>query len=124
VGSCRTCLKGLCRTCAVDLERGLACRDRCEGAVRSLIATIDQSVRYRGISGGILRTARKLWLGIAVVALLLGCFLTVWGLSLPTFREISLLGVPFLVIGAILLRVVRNLRSAEPPPQPDGGSAA
>ena len=107
MGSCRSCLKGLCRACAVDLERGLACRDRCESLVRGLIATIDQSVQYRAVSGGLLSTARRLWLGMAIIALLVGAFVVWLGLSMPGFREISLLGLAFLGIGVILLRVAR-----------------
>ena len=108
-GSCRSCLKGLCRACAVDLERGLACRDRCEDAVRALVATIDQSVRYRGVSGGFLSTARGLWVGLAVVALFAGGFVTLWGLSLPAFRELALLGLPFFALGLLTLRSARSL---------------
>jgi hypothetical protein len=121
VGSCRSCLKGICRSCVVDLGKGLACANRCEQAVRDLIATLEQSIQYRGISAGILRTTRGLWLGLAAVALLVGLFVVVWGLNLPTFREISLLGIAFLLIGAMLLRVARGIRgSAEQQPSSAG----
>lgn len=33
VGVCRHCGRGLCPECAVELERWLACRGRCEGKV-------------------------------------------------------------------------------------------
>jgi hypothetical protein len=123
-GACRSCLKGLCRPCAVDLERGLACRDRCEPAVRSLIATIDQSLRLRAVSGGLLGGAHRLWLGLALVALAVGAFVCAWGLTLPCFREISLLGLPFLAIGAILLRLARAVRFAEAEREPGGAQPA
>ncbi len=115
VGSCRACFKGVCRACAVDLGKGLACTNRCEQAVRDLLATLDQSIRYSGVSAGILRSARTLWLGLAVVALLVGAFVTAWGLTLPAFREISFLGLPFLVIGALVLRVARRVRGEAQP---------
>jgi hypothetical protein len=114
-GACRACFKGVCRACAVDLGGGLACASRCEQAVRDLLATLEQSVRYRGVSTGILQTARTLWLGLAAVALLVGAFVVVWGLTLPAFREISLLGLPFLVIGVLVLRVARRVRSEAQP---------
>ncbi len=37
VGLCKSCGKGLCKRCAVDLGEGLACADSCELAVRDLI---------------------------------------------------------------------------------------
>ena len=115
VGTCRSCLRGVCRDCGVDLERGLACRDRCEAVVRDLLAMIDQSVQLRGVSSGILRASRGLWLALSVVSLAVGVFVGAWGLTLPAFREISLLGIPFLVVGAAALRTVRHVRDAQRP---------
>jgi len=118
VGSCRSCLKGICRGCLVDLGKGLACVGRCEQAVRDLLATLELSVRYRGVSGGMLNAAGNLWLGLAVIALLVGVFVTAWGLTLPVFREVSLLGVAFLTLGLLTLRVARKVRSSEGSPEP------
>ena len=115
VGSCRACLKGLCRRCAVELEGGLACPERCEPLVRAVVAGIQQTVRFQSVSTGILRSARGLWLGLTVVALSVGVFVVVWGLSLPAFREISALGVPFLALGLISARLARNTRASAPP---------
>lgn len=123
VGSCRSCLKGICRGCLVDLGRGLACANRCEQAVRDLVATLDLSVRYRDVSGGMLNAARNLWLGLAVVALGVGVFVTLWGLTLPAFREVSLLGVAFLTIGLLTLRVARKVRSPDAQPAPSREAA-
>jgi hypothetical protein len=113
VGSCRSCLKGLCRSCATELEGGLACAGRCEAMVRSVVATIQQSARYQGVSSGLLKSARGLWTGLTVVAALVGLFVIVWGLSLPTFREIALLGIPFLALAFISARLARSV--AKPP---------
>jgi hypothetical protein len=124
VSSCRACLRGLCRECGTDLGRGLACRGRCEPAVRDLIATLEQSIRYRGVSGGILQASRTLWSGLAVIALLVGAFVGVWGLTLPAYREISLLGLPFLLVGALTLRVARSVRSGDAGGAPEREPAA
>ena len=47
VGSCRACLKGLCRSCAVELEGGLACPSRCVPMVRAVVASLVQAARYQ-----------------------------------------------------------------------------
>ncbi len=113
VGSCRACFRGVCRGCAVDLGRGLACAGRCEEAARALIASLDQSLRIQGLSSGMVQGARTLWVGISWVALAVGVFVIGFGLSLPSFRSIALLGIPFLAIGALTLRVVRRVRRGE-----------
>lgn len=110
VGCCRACLKGVCRECAVDIGGGLACRDDCEDAVRALVATIQLSVDQRAVSGGLLKSVRGLWTGLAWIALLVGLGVAALGFTLPYYRSISLLGIPFLLIGLLTLRVVRNVR--------------
>ena len=124
VGSCRACLKGLCRRCAVELEAGLACPERCEPLVRAVVASLQQTLRFQSVSTGLLRSARGLWLGLTVVALSVGLFVVAWGLSLPAFREISLLGIPFLVLGFLSARLARNTRAGAERPESTRESAA
>jgi hypothetical protein len=114
VGSCRACFRGLCRGCAVDLGRGLACAGRCEDGVRALIASLDQSLRIQNLSGNMVHGARTLWVGLTWVALAVGVFVIWLGRSLPHFRSVALLGVPFLAIGLLTLRVTRRVRRSEP----------
>jgi hypothetical protein len=116
VGSCRACLKGLCRRCAVELEGGLACPNRCEPQVRGITLTLQQSVRFQSVSTGLLRSARGLWLGLTGVAGFVGVFVAVWGLGLPEFREVSLLSIPFLALAVIAGRLARNTRAVEKEP--------
>jgi hypothetical protein len=47
------------------------------------------------------------------VALGVGVFVIGFGLSLPHFRSIALLGIPFLAIGLLTLRVTRRVRRGE-----------
>jgi hypothetical protein len=123
-GSCRACLKGLCRQCAVELEAALACRGRCEPLAHALVASLQQSLRFQGVSTGLLRSAPGLWLGLSVVALSVGAFVLIWGLSLPAFREISILSLPFLALGLLAGRLARNTRGPVPPPSSSQGSTA
>ena len=111
VGSCRSCLKGVCRECAVDLERGLACRDRCETDVRELMDTIHQSVQTRSMSTGLLKASRGLWSGLGIIALIVGLAVAYIGLSLPGFESVGLLALPFLLIGLLTLRAARTARA-------------
>jgi hypothetical protein len=45
VGTCKSCGKGICIACAVDLGQGLACRSRCEEASRAIIALISRNIQ-------------------------------------------------------------------------------
>jgi hypothetical protein len=112
VGTCRACGKGVCRSCVADLGRGIACAGRCEEPARALIAALDQSVRMQGLSGGMLAATRTLWTALAWISLAIGAFVSLWALGLPHFREIALLGLPFLAIGATTLHLSRRARAS------------
>src|SRR5262249_52940930 len=45
VGVCKSCGKGVCIECAVDLGKGLACRGRCEESVRAITQLIDRNIQ-------------------------------------------------------------------------------
>ncbi len=45
VGTCKSCGKGLCRDCAVDLGKGLACRGRCEPDAQAVIQLVDRNIQ-------------------------------------------------------------------------------
>ena len=45
VGLCKSCGKGLCAECAVDLGKGLGCRGRCEEIARAIIELVDRNIQ-------------------------------------------------------------------------------
>ena len=96
----------------MELDGGLACPQRCEAAVTALIGTIRQSTELQNVSGGLLRSARGLWLGLTIVAAAVGLFVLVWGLGLPAFREISVLSLPFFGLAVISGRLARSVATA------------
>jgi hypothetical protein len=80
VGSCRSCFKGLCSVCAVDLGKGLACRDRCEADAQALIAATGAHAKLVTTAPTMLNSAYRstAWAGSGF--LLLGVFFLAWGL--------------------------------------------
>jgi len=104
VGTCRACLRGLCRECAADLDRALACRNRCEEHARATIAALDHSARFAGAA----KANRGVVLGLAITVLLVGFFVIFWALFLPRYREVAVLGVPFLFIGTLIAMGLRG----------------
>jgi len=111
VGTCKSCGKGLCPSCAVDLGKGLACKGHCETDVMNLIGLIDRSIQCSPVSEEILNKARgNRYLGAA--------FNLVFGLLLIGFFAhsyfryglegsaplLGAMGLCFLVFGLITLQ--------------------
>ncbi len=58
VAVCKSCGRGLCPSCAVEVDPGIACRDRCEEEVRSLNRVIARNkTAYEKTSGAYSRVA-------------------------------------------------------------------
>ena len=45
VGLCKSCAKGVCAECAVDLGNALACRNRCEERAQSVVKIQDHAIQ-------------------------------------------------------------------------------
>lgn len=82
VGTCKSCGKGVCRECAVDLGKGLACPGRCEEDVAGLIALTDQNVRSAATQRGALGIVRRKTFAESALALAAGALFLPLGLSL------------------------------------------
>lgn len=44
MGICKACGKGVCVECAVDLDKGLACRSKCEASAAAIIQLVDRNI--------------------------------------------------------------------------------
>ena len=116
VGSCKSCGKGLCRECAVDLTKGLACRGRCEEDVSSVIALIDRNIKIAPRTSQILETSRKVRSSTATFNLVIGCLFIIWGLTSEHLSFITILGVAFLIYGIIgLFQARRFMKDKQEP---------
>jgi len=100
VGGCKSCGKALCSECAVDLGKGLACRDHCEDDVRALIALIDRNIRLSPQATQLLESGRKIRSSTAIFNSIIGAILIAWGLTdMERFSFIAILGGCFLAYG-------------------------
>ncbi len=80
VGSCKSCGKGLSLDYAVDLGKGLACKNRCEDDVRALIALIDNNVAMRATSKQLIEGSGRAGIITSVFYLLVGATFLMTGL--------------------------------------------
>lgn len=86
VGSCKSCMKGLCPTCAKDLGHGLACKDKHEEDVEFLHTLIEASK----MSESDIPKATAL---SNILYLLLGIAFLIWGWFVPSYGIMSMGGI-------------------------------
>lgn len=71
VGICKVCGKGVCRSCAIQVRRGLACSEVCKPAAEGLSRWHEVEVRNVGVAGMrriIQPLMAILFLGLAIYA--------------------------------------------------------
>jgi len=142
VGSCKSCAKGLCGECAVDLGKGLACRARCEDAAGAIIALIDRNIRMSAATPTAyvvtpsapvvapsptsefitlelsrhIRVNRKFRWRSGMFYLIIGASLVAAGLT-QQLVFLDVLGGVFLIFGAVILLEAMRCRNAPQLPQ-------
>ncbi len=117
VGACKSCGKGLCPHCAVDLGKGLACRQRCEADVEALIALIDHNLLMAGKTTGLLRGSRQIQFGAVGLYCLMGLAFLAWGLlGNPQLLFLCVLGALFLAYGLFSLARLTHMPRVEAQP--------
>src|SRR5207253_10925170 len=79
VGSCKSCGKGLCPDCLVDMGKGLACRSRCETEVQGLIIASDVNVSMAAKVPRQMRANRLMVVGLAWLFVIPGALLVALG---------------------------------------------
>lgn len=115
VGSCKSCGKGVCSECAVDLTKGLACRGRCEQDTRALITLIDQNIKLSARAVRIMDEGKRTRRGTQTFNIVTGAIFVLWGLSDPErFTFLIILGVCFLVWGLYSFVATRRLGPQAP----------
>ena len=89
VGVCKSCERGICPECAVDLGKGLACRGRCEEDARKIITAIEINARSAPGVTTMLRQARSTKLHFAFFFLVFGMMFFAWGLSSSVYLSVA-----------------------------------
>ena len=106
VGICKSCERGVCAECAVDLGKGLACAGKCEDDVTALIQYLDANVRMAPASNALLRKARGSNITGAVCSLAFAAAIVAVGLWLyrgEFVNVLSMLGTVLLIFGLVQL---------------------
>lgn len=103
VGICTSCNKGICSECAVDKERAIACKERCEVEVQRIIDLRDYSFTTPHLTRKVLERTRSTYIRGGLYTLFTGfLFLGLGFLQWsPFFMILGGLGIVFAVIQMI-----------------------
>lgn len=92
-------MRGLCSECAVDLDRGLACKNRCEHEARRLLDLRDFSFAQPGQQEAILKRSKRAFQNSGLYSLIVGLAFVIWGYFNPATTFFLMLGVFMSVYG-------------------------
>jgi hypothetical protein len=99
IGICKCCGRGLSASHAVDLDKGLACRGRCEEDVRQII----DNLKYARASTQMLKGSGKAAFANSFFLLAAGATFSVMGITLRFDPLLITLGSIFLIFGGYIL---------------------
>jgi hypothetical protein len=114
VGGCKSCGKGLCAECAVDLGKGLACRGRCEADAQAVIDLVQRNIAlaptYTKMRESMRESTKTTRYSTAIFNLVIGAVFTLWGaVESERFALILVLGLCFIGYGCIGIFQARKL---------------
>jgi hypothetical protein len=125
IGTCKSCNKGLCPSCAVDLGKGLACKGRCEEDVKNLIGLIDHNLTMIGTSQKMVSNARRIYFGNGVFYLAFGLLALIIGMVVSCTQDglygglfVIVLASLFLIFGIFYVRRGFSIPAQKPPDSP------
>ena len=98
VGICKSCGRALCRSCVAEVEKIVACKDRCESDVAAMLSINRNALQYAK------STKQARYLG-PVLFIVVGAMLTTMGLTysgidfaVVTGSVVVAIGIAFLFI--------------------------
>ena len=99
VGSCKSCGRGLSHEHLTEMDKGLACKGRCESDVHSLTGLIDRNISSSAATNQILKRSSSAGYGSGVFLTLMGIVFGVTGLREPHLDFTFYLGAGFISYG-------------------------
>lgn len=103
VGICRSCGRGLCPDCVVEVDDSLSCAGRCEEQVRTMSLIVKRDSQHMASSDTILRST-------GVFTAIVGAIMTIFGIAgyLMT-KSFMLMFIPFVGL-VFLIHGINRLR--------------
>jgi len=119
VATCKSCGKGVCMECLVDLGMGVACKNRCESDARAVIDLTRKTIESAPITFDALKSHRRNFLAAAWFLLIIGIVFIILGIADARVRPIAIFGAVCGAFGVLLL-----IRAMRIPPLPSRSEEA
>jgi hypothetical protein len=105
VGMCKSCHKGVCSKCAIDVGNGIACIDSCENEVRSVNEMIAKGKTAYAKSATISRNSGRFILTLGIPFLAIGIY--------DSNMILIPIGIVFTVYGIISIKNAKKFDSVD-----------
>ena len=102
VGICKSCGRALCRSCAAEVEKAVACKDRCESDVAAILSTNRNALLYA-------KTAKKARYLAPTLFVVMGIMFTTLGITASGIDLSFFAGAVVVAIGAALLVIQHKM---------------
>ena len=106
VGICKSCEKGLCIDCAIDLGKGLACKNHCEEDVNKIIDYSQENIKFASRTSKIIQSTKTGVYLISSFYIVLGIAFIIWDLLSTGLQFGSIIGGLFILYG--IINLIRN----------------
>jgi hypothetical protein len=103
IGVCKSCGKGLSMEYAVEVGKGLACKNKCEEDVKILNALIERNIQSQTVTNKIIRTGKFQSIGSAIFLMGSGAVFTIFGFRVHSNIFLMILGAIFIIYGIYTL---------------------
>ena len=108
VGTCKSCQRGLSFPYLTEMEKGIACKDRCEEDAAALIALIERNLVASQAANQIMKRDSGTRYGSGVFLVFIGGYFAFSGYGSKHTSFLFYMGVGFVIYGAwTLIRAMR-----------------
>jgi len=98
VGICRFCGRALCPGCAAEVEKAVACRDRCETDVATILSINRNALQYARTTKQVRYLGPVMFIAIGVLIAWMGTRFRDFEFAIYAGAAVVVVGVAFLVI--------------------------
>jgi hypothetical protein len=99
VALCKSCLRGLCAECAVDVGDGVACRNSCEVRAKRINKIVDSNAKVMSLANTSLRRNFYFTSTCGIIFTTLGGWMAYYGKDSFVGALFALLGIVFIIRG-------------------------
>jgi len=107
VGTCKSCGRALCPDCAAEVEKAVACRNRCESDVSTLLSLNRNALQYAKSTKQARYLAPTLFIVVGGMLTTTGCIYEGIDVAILAGGIVIAIGIAFLIIQYRMAKGIR-----------------